>query len=39
MALEDGRDGLGLDGGGDLVALLAHGLEDGRGEFQFVKSH
>ena len=39
VAVEDGGDRLGLDGGGDFVALLVHGLEDGRSQFQFIKGH
>jgi hypothetical protein len=39
VALENGRNGLGLDGGGGLVTLLVDRLEDGGGEFQFVKIH
>jgi hypothetical protein len=39
MAREDGRNGLGLDGGGGVVALFANGLQEGRSEIQFVKSH
>ena len=34
-----GWNGLGLDGGGGFVALLAHGLHNGRGQVQFVKVH
>jgi len=37
VAFEDGRDGLGLDGGGGFVALLADSLEKGRGEIQLSK--
>jgi hypothetical protein len=32
-------DGLGLDGGGGVVALLADGFQDGRSELEFFKSH
>jgi hypothetical protein len=39
MAREHGRDGLRLDGGGGFVALLAHGLQDGRSQLEFFKLH
>jgi hypothetical protein len=39
MAFENGRNGLGLDGGGIFVALLTHGFQDGRGQLQIVKVH
>ena len=39
VPLEDGGDRLGLDRGGDFVALLVHGFENGGCQFQFVKSH
>jgi hypothetical protein len=32
-------NGLGLDGGGGFVALLAHGLENGRSQLQIFKIH
>ena len=34
-----GADGGGLDGRRSVIALLAHGLQDGRGQVQFVKCH
>ena len=39
LTRQNGRDGLGLDGGWVFVAQLAHGFEDRRGEIQFIKSH
>ena len=39
MAVEHNRDGLGLNGRGGFVALLAHGFKDGRSQVQFFKVH
>ena len=36
---EHGGDRLGLDRGGDFVALLVHGLENGRSQVQIIKVH
>ena len=36
---QNGGDGLCLDGGGGVVALLKHGFQDGRGQIQFFKGH
>ena len=39
VAVEHHGNGLGLDRGGGVVAVLVHGLQDGRGQLQFVKVH
>ena len=39
MAGKDGGDGLGLDGGGVVVPLFVHGLQNGRRQLQFFECH
>ena len=39
VTLEHGGNGLGLDRRRVLVALFAHGFQDGRGQLQFFKCH
>ena len=39
VPVEYHRNGLGLDCGGGFVTLLAHGLDNGRGQFQIFKVH
>ncbi len=39
VAVEHGRNGLGLDRRRRFVALLMHGPQDGRGQLQFIKVH
>ena len=39
MAGKDGGDGLGLDGGGVVVTLFVHGLQNGRRQLQFFECH
>ncbi|MNS67590.1 hypothetical protein D3C72_1008450 [compost metagenome] len=39
VAVEDHGNGLRLDGGGGVVAVLVHSLQDGGSQLQFVKIH
>jgi hypothetical protein len=39
VALEHGGNGLRLDGGGGVVTVLVHSLQDGGSQLQFVKIH